>query len=330
VEQNGMKWLITGGCGFIGAALVRRLAASNDYSVRILDNLSVGKLDFLALPKAPRVLERANDTLPLPEGNTVDVVVGDIRDEDVSMRAAYGMDAIIHLAANTGVQPSIQNPRMDCAANVSGTLNLLEGARAAGVQRFVMASSGAPLGDAEPPFNEDTVARPISPYGASKLAGEAYCHAYTKSFGLETVPLRFSNVYGPGSGHKGSVVAAFMKRALARRPFVVNGDGKQTRDFIFLEDLLSALTAAATKPGIGGELFQIATGVETPVIELAKMLREELASAGWGGMEIEYGPDARRNYADVGKAGRVLGWSPQTALPQGLRQTVAWFTSVHR
>ncbi|HEX3809401.1 MAG TPA: NAD-dependent epimerase/dehydratase family protein [Rhizomicrobium sp.] len=324
-----MKWLVTGGCGFIGAALVRRLAAGNEHGIRIFDNLSVGKVEYLALPRAPRVLREPTAMLPLPDGGTVDVVVGDIRDAAATAKAAEGMDVIVHLAANTGVQPSIKNPRMDCEANVAGTLNILEAARAAGVKRFVMASSGAPLGDAEPPFDEETVARPISPYGASKLAGEAYCHAYAKSFGLETVPLRFSNVYGPGSDHKGSVVAAFMKRALARQSFVVNGDGQQTRDFIYLDDLLEALVAAATMPGVGGELFQIATGRETRVIDLAELLRSLLAEAGWNGIEIEYGAplvgDARRNFATVAKAQGRLGWKPTIMLPEGLRRTVDWF-----
>jgi UDP-glucose 4-epimerase len=173
------------------------------------------------------------------------------------------------------------------------------------------------------------VPRPISPYGASKLCGEAYCHAYFGAYRIPTVALRFSNVYGGGSGHKGSVVAAFLKRAIAGQSLLIYGDGRQTRDFIYLDDLLDAIVLAATVPNIGGEIFQVGTGVETSVIDLANRLAAKLKAAGWGTVDIEHRDplpgDAKRNFADVTKAKRLLGWVPKTSLSEGLDKTVTWF-----
>src|SRR5262249_16844775 len=154
--------------------------------------------------------------------------------------------------------------------NVVGTLNYLEACRRLGVRRFVFASSGAPIGDCEPPLHEEMPGHPVSPYGASKLAGEAYCSAYRHSFGIETVALRFGNCYGPLSSHKNSVVAKFIRQALAGQPWEIFGDGCQTRDFIYVQDVTDAIIRAATVEGIGGEVFQIATNSETTVLELAE------------------------------------------------------------
>jgi UDP-glucose 4-epimerase len=242
-----------------------------------------------------------------------------------------GADVVVHLAANTGVQPSIANPLRDCQTNVIGILNCLEAARHGGVRRFVFASSGAPIGLCEPPITETSAPRPASPYGASKLAGEAYCCAYTSSFGLPTVALRFSNVYGPYAWRKGSVVAKFIKTAMAGGELVVNGDGSQTRDFIFVDDLTDAIMVAATREGVDGELFQVSTGIETSISGLLELLRPKLLAIGVPAVRTRYGErisgDVLRNYADPSKARRMLGWSPRHALSDGLDRTVAWFKS---
>ena len=201
-----------------------------------------------------------------------ELVVGDIRDQRLAEEACRGIDVIVHLAANTGDIPSIENPMEDCTANVIGTVNYLEAARLAGSKRFVLASSGAPLGEQKPPIHENMVPRPISPYGASKLAGEAYCSAYHGSFALDSVVLRFGNVYGPHSNHKGSVVAKFIKHILADEPLPIYGDGNQTRDFIYVEDLVRAILLSLERPGIGGEVFRIATHREHTVGEVAETL----------------------------------------------------------
>ena len=161
-----------------------------------------------------------------------------------------------------------------------GTLNYLEACRHGGVHRFVFASSGAPIGECEPPIHEELPTHPVSPYGASKLAGEAYCSAYKRSFGIDTVALRFGNCYGPLSTHKGSIVAKFIREAMAGQAWEIYGDGLQTRDFIYVEDIAEAIFRGATAPDVGGEIFQVATNAETTVLELAETLRTVLEKNG--------------------------------------------------
>ena len=240
-----MRWLISGGCGFIGSRLVRSLLGEGGHDIRIVDDLSVGSVE--ALPRATNVTRIAPaDVSRPPDG--LELVVADIVDMEAMKTACTGVDTIVHLAANTGVGPSVEDPVTDCRTNVLGTLALLEGARAARSGRFVFASSGAPIGEVEPPIHEELAPHPVSPYGASKLAGEGYCSAYARCFGIDTVALRFGNVYGPGSGHKSSVVAKFISRALAGETLEIYGDGLQTRDFIYLDDLIEAVRAVMPQP----------------------------------------------------------------------------------
>lgn len=267
------NWLITGGCGFIGTSLVKRLAMEGGHCIRILDNLEAGTREALSRICAfdeidPTELPSAS-SVPVP--GRVELIVGDIRDADLCMRAARGTDGIIHLAANTGVAPSLRDPRLDLETNVMGTFNLLDAARGTDVKRFVFASSGAPVGECTPPVHEELAPRPISPYGAGKLCGEAYCSAYFGSFGLDTVALRFGNVYGPRSSHKGSVVAKFIRHILAGEDLPIYGDGRQTRDFIYVDDLVNAILLSLDRPAVGGEVFQIATHREHTVDEVAEV-----------------------------------------------------------
>jgi UDP-glucose 4-epimerase len=322
--EADVNWLVTGGCGFIGVALVRSLLNGGDHAVRIVDNLAVGTredlravCDFVETPPAG------------PMGAPVELVVGDILDEELALRAAEDADVIVHLAANTGVAPSVEDPRADCLANVIGTLNYLEAARKAGVRRFVFASSGATVGEVEPPIHEEIPPHPVSPYGASKLSGEAYCSAYFRTFGVETVALRFGNVYGPLSSHKNSVISKFIKRAVRGEVLEIYGDGTQTRDFIYVEDLTRAVRLAATMEGVGGEVFQIATNAETSVQEMVEQLLPVLASAGIKDVEVRQAAprlgDVTRNYSDTSKAARMLGWRAEVNLKEGLQRTVDWF-----
>lgn len=278
-------------------------------SVRVLDNLSTG---------------RKEDVAPLG----VDLVVGDIRDEAAVGRAMKGVEAVVHLAADTRVIDSIEDPRKNFEANALGTLNLLLAARNNDVKKFVMASTGgAILGEKEPPVHEEMVARPLSPYGASKLAGEGYCSAFHGSYGLQTVALRFSNVYGPYSYLKASVVAAFYKRLLQGQPLVIYGNGNQTRDFLFSGDLVKAVLLALDKSP-GGEVFQIASGRETSVNELVAAVRETVPG---NPFEVKYVPPRRgevlRNFCDISKAKERLGYAPRTGLTAGLKETWEWFRS---
>lgn len=324
------RWLITGGCGFIGRTLVKRLVSEAGVALRIVDNLSVGSREDLAeVSGTYRELDGSQLAGGAPWRDGVDLVVGDILDADLAVRAVAGADVIVHLAANTGVQPSVDDPRLDCVTNVIGTLNYLESARLGGARRFVFASSGAPIGECTPPIHEDMPPHPVSPYGASKLSGEGYCSAYFRTFGVETVALRFGNVYGPNSGHKSSVVAKFIRNAMRGERLEIYGDGRQTRDFIFVEDLLDAILSAATANDIGGEVFQIATASETTVGELVDKLIPILVAAGMERPEVFHAAprlgDVRRNYSDTSKARRLLGWTASTTLQEGLELTAEWF-----
>src|SRR5215213_10847396 len=240
-----VNWLVTGGCGFIGTALIRSLMEEGGHAVRVVDNFAVGTREDLAAA-SDFVDISTEEPGPISSGERVELVAGDITDEDLALRAAEGADVIVHFAANTGVMPSVEDPRADCMSNVLGTLNYLEAARQGGVGRFVFASSGGTvIGEAEPPIHEEMVAHPVAPYGASKLAGEGYCSAYFQTFGIETMALRFGNVYGPLSGHKNSVVARFIKRATGGEMLEIYGDGTQTRDFIYVDDLIRAVRLSA-------------------------------------------------------------------------------------
>lgn len=320
------NWLITGGCGFIGRTLVHELLRSGTPAgrIRVVDNLSVCTEDDLAMVVPSRKGQDWSES-----GDFCGLIVADIRDRAGMREAARGANAVVHLAACTGVQPSVENPHFDCETNVAGTLNCLEAARESGVQRFVFASSGAPLGLVEPPIHEGVVPRPISPYGASKLAGEGYCSAYYHCFGLETVALRFGNVYGPLSSRKNSIVAKFIRQALAGETLEIYGDGNATRDYVYSGDLARAVVLAAATSGIGGEVFQIATNRETTVRELTDALIGVLESNGVTGVRVIHGEarqgDMPRNYSDTRKARARLGWRAEVELKEGLQRTVEWF-----
>ena len=322
----GLNWLITGGCGFIGTSLINRLLKEEGHNIRIIDNLSTGTRDDLAEVCEFREISASNAS-GSPSG--IELITGDILDEQLANVIADGVDVIVHLAANTGVGPSVEDPRADCYANVIGTFNYLEAARLNKVDRFIFASSGAPAGEVEPPIHEELPPHPVSPYGASKLAGEGYCSAYYHSFGVKTVALRFGNVYGPGSVHKGSVVAKFIKRAIDGQPLEIFGSGNQTRDFIFIDDLINALYLAATNSDVGGETFQIASSRETTVGEMTEKLLAVLKEKGVCDVdvinaEIRVG-DVMRNFSDTSKAKKMLGWEVATDLENGLVKTVDYF-----
>lgn len=333
-DEGRTNWLITGGCGFIGANLVQRLLAEKDHRIRVLDDLSTGRRSYLEeLARDVSVRKEGEETTSFEElgQGQVELLLGDVREQKTVSDAARGTDVVVHLAASTGVPQSVEDPRRDCLTNVLGTLNCLEAARDAEVRRFVFASSAAPIGQCEPPIHEEMPARPASPYGASKLSGEGYCSAYYECFGLETTALRFGNVYGPYSSHKESVVAKFVRRGLSGQELHVHGDGEQTRDFIFTADLVDAIVRAAFEVEAAGELFQIATNVETTINQLAARVTEKLREAGVEPAgRTHTAPrqgDVRRNYADISKAEDLLGWRPRTKLAEGLAETITWFQS---
>ncbi len=220
----------------------------------------------------------------------------------------------------------------DMESNVIGTFNVLEAARLHRVKKFIFASSGAPIGEVDPPIHEELATHPVSPYGASKLADEGYCSAYFRTFGIETVALRFGNVYGPGSNHKNSVVAKFIRQAMQDETLEIYGNGNQTRDFIYIEDIIRAIQLAASTPDIGGEIFQIATNAETIVNKLVENLLPVLTQAGYPNIQVRHVAqrrgDVRRNFSDTSKACKRLGWNTEVELDEGLKRTVEWFTNL--
>lgn len=321
------RLLITGGCGFIGTSLIRNLLANNPTAhIRVVDSFITGKpadLMEVCIFQTLQVSELAQIT----RNAGVFLLEGDIRDADFLLHCTQNIDCIVHLAANTGVGPSVEDPRLDMMSNVLGTFNALEAARAQGVKKFIFASSGAPAGEVEPPIHEELPPHPVSPYGASKLAGEGYCSAYYRTFGIDTICLRFGNVYGPRSKNKSSVVAKFIRQALFGEPCVIYGDGTQTRDFLYIDDLVRAVMLAIEKP-VGGETFQIATGMERTVGEVANIIAEELGKRGVA-MKVRHDSprlgDVMRNYSDTRKAAQMLGWTTEVDFQDGSQRTVDWF-----
>jgi UDP-glucose 4-epimerase len=298
------RTLVTGGAGFIGANLVPMLRERGD-EVRVLDSLVNG------------------DGARLPAG--VELLEGDVRDPDAVARAVADADAVVHLAAAGSVVESIADPRANFDVNALGTLVVLQQAARADVERFTFASTGGALiGDAQPPVDEDSVPRPISPYGASKLAGEGYCHAFRGSYGLNTVALRFANVYGPHSDRKKGALTAFVKRALRGEPLEIFGDGAASRDFLYVEDLCRGILAAHERRDVSG-VVHLASERETPVSALAALV---LAATG-SDARVEHRDRRRgeveRNFARASLAAELLDWRAEVALEDGIERTVAWF-----
>ena len=322
------NWLVTGGCGFLGKNLIKFLLVEHsDVSIRVVDNFSVGSPDDLSFATSELQVVKSIDGLNWSE--KLQVFQADIMDKDLAIELTRHANVVVHLAANTGVGPSVEEPRMDCMTNVIGTFNYLDACRINKVKRFVFASSGAPIGECNPPIHEEMPCHPVSPYGASKLAGEAYCSAFYRSYGVETVALRFGNVYGPGSTHKSSVVAKFIRQALNGETLEIYGDGAQTRDFIYTEDLVDAVYKAASVGDIGGEIFQIATNKETTLSELTHLLVDVIEKHLSMDVKVVYVDkrvgDVMRNFSDTSKAKKRLEWEAVNALSKGITETLGWF-----
>ncbi len=299
---------MTGGAGFVGATLVRRLVASG-YRVRVIDNLSTGDAAHLADVDA-------------------ELVKGDIRDASAMDEALDGAGAIIHLAAAGSVIGSVQDPAMNFEVNALGTFRVLDAARRAGIDRVVLASTGGALiGDATPPVNEQSLPKPISPYGASKLAGEGYAHAFAKTYGIRTVAIRFGNVYGPWCARKRGVINVFFESIRNGVPMTIYGDGSASRDYVHVDDISTALQLGLEKDVPGGTVLHAASGVETAVKDLADLCRQ---AAGAPAHPIEYRPkragEVGRNFASYDLAHKLLGFEPSVAREVGIPRTWKWFT----
>lgn len=308
-----MDTLVTGGAGFIGSHLVRALIVRG-HRVRVLDNLSTGKMDNLS------GLE-----------GRFEMQVGDLRDPAAVQAAVQGVGLVFHQAAFVSVPQSMLEPDTCFDVNVRGTERLLEAARKAGVRRVVFASSAAVYGDSDDlPLSEHAVTRSLSPYAASKRIDEIYADLYTRAFGLEVVGLRYFNVFGPRQNPNSVYAAAvpiFIRRLLNGQPMTIYGDGLQTRDMVYVGDVVRANLLAAQAPGAPGQAFNVCTGIELTVRDLTNMLLELIP----GAPQTQYAPPRAGDiYKSVGNprlAESVLGFRAEVPLLEGLRETVAWMRS---
>ncbi len=298
--------LVTGGAGFIGSHLVPRLLELG-HSVTVLDNLSNGKLENLygVLDHPKFAFQR-----------------GDIRDKPIPNEIFDGIDSIIHLAALIDISASVADPIQNHEVNVNGVFNMLHGAIKHNVKKFVFASSTAVYGDAKTlPLQENSILHPISPYAASKVAGEAYCSAFASCFGLETIILRFFNIYGLRSENSpySGVITKFLQKIINGEVLTIDGDGEQTRDFIHVSDIVKAVILALEQEGLKGEVFNVCTGVPTSINQLADTLKTVTGK----NLNVKHGParlgDIRSNYGDPTKTAENLGFRAAVDLTKGLQ-----------
>lgn len=302
--------LITGGAGFIGSHLVRALLWRGD-RVRVLDNFSTGK----------------RENLTGVEGS-LEIFEGDLRDTDLLQDVAQGVDFVYHLAAFVSVPQSMVEPQLCYDVNVTGTLNLLEAARAAGVKQVVFASSAAVYGESqELPLREDTVSQTLSPYAAAKQASEVFAGMYTHAFNLPVVALRFFNVYGPRQSPDSdyaAVVPIFIQRMLDGQPVTIYGDGHQERDFVFVGEVVHAVLLAAEKHQAAGLVINVCSGETVSIMDLAKTLSVILSDVPAPQFAPPRAGDIYLSQGDPSRAEQVLGFRAQVGLAEGLAETVEW------
>jgi UDP-glucose 4-epimerase len=345
-SRDSEKILITGGCGFIGVNLINYLLKRDFKYIRILDNLITGNKKNLedVLQENGKIIPKEKDSKVVYnlknvskkniEDNTIiELITDDIRNFNVCLQATENINSVMHLAAHAGVMPSIKDPFFDFEVNVKGTLNLLYAAVENRVDKFIFASSNAPLGNQTPPMDENKIPKPLSPYGSSKLACEGYCSAFYNSYGLKTVMLRFSNVYGPYCLHKNSVIAKFIKDGLIKKTLTVYGSGQQTRDFIHVDDICQAIFLCLNSPRlrhrhsdtIWGEIFLLGTRRETTINELADYIKILIKN----NIQIIYEPERKgeikKNYSEIKKAKAMLGFKPEVTLEEGIKNVYEWF-----
>jgi len=320
------RYLVTGGAGFIGAHVVRALLARN-HRVRVLDNFSTGH--------SANLVYALGRELPVPRpgasvvADGLEVIHGDIRDAEMCRRATDGVGIVLHQAAMRSVPRSVDDPLGSNESNVTGTLNLLIAAAAAGVKRVVNASSSSIYGD-DPslPKREDQLAAPVSPYAASKLAAEHYCRVFSRTYGLSTVSLRYFNVFGPlqdPQSQYAAVIPLFISWTLTGHPLEIHGDGLQSRDFTYVDNVVAANLLAADGPDLKGEALNVACGERLTLLEVAEAIERIVGRRG----ERRHTPprrgDVRHTLADISRARALLGYAPAVPFAEGIAHTVAFF-----
>lgn len=304
-------YLVTGGAGFIGSNLVHALLARGE-RVRVLDDFSTGRQVNL------------KDAF-----SQIELVEGDLADPDVCHHAVQGADYVLHQGAVPSVSRSVQDPLRSHHANATATLNMLVAARDAGVKRFVYASSSSVYGDSPTlPKQEDMTPRPKSPYAVAKLAAESYCRIFYDLYGLETVSLRYFNVFGPRqdpTSAYSAVIPLFIKAMLAGESPTVHGDGTQSRDFTFIANNVQANLLATQAPDVGGQVFNIACGQRYSLLDLIERLNQALGTS----IEPTFGPqragDVKHSLADIARAQDLLGYNVDVDFEEGLARTIDWY-----
>lgn len=307
------SYLVTGGAGFIGSNIVCQLLERGE-KVRIVDNFSTG--------------DRRNIGEVLGE---IELMEADVRDLDTMRRAVEGIDFVLHHAAVSSVASSLADPIASNEVSVTGTLNLLVAARDAEVSRFIYAASASAYGDAPVlPKREDMTPRPLSPYAVSKLTGEHYCKVFSDVYALETVSLRYFNVFGPRqcpSSEYSAVIPKFIAAMLKGQPVTIYGDGEQSRDFTYVENVVNANLLACRAPHAAGEVINIGCGAEVSLNELILAMEKHLGIKAHREHTRPRPGDVKRSRADIARARSLLGYEPTVAFDEGLRETLKWFTN---
>ena len=310
-----MKALVTGGAGFIGSHIVEKLL-STGWKVAVLDDFSSGRMENLSAVSGHKNLN---------------VFKGSILDTKAVTTAIAEADVCFHLAAIVSNIKSLEHPRMVSDVNVGGTINLLDSARKANVDRMVFASSCGVYGDAEVlPVDEKTPFAPRTPYAASKAAAEQFCMAFHRTYGLGVVCLRYTNVYGPrrSVGPYSGVMVQFAERLMSNQPPLVYGDGAQTRDFIYSTDVAEASVLAAKSPKANGTVLNVGTGVGTSIINLARLMANVIGKTQLGVKKVDPRPgEIRFSWADTTLARRILGFDYRVRLPEGIRNFLKWYAT---
>ncbi len=304
-------YLVTGGCGFVGSHLVEALVEKGD-RVRVFDNCSTGKTENVAHLK-----------------NQIELIDGDLRELDAVQQAVANVDYVFHQGARPSVARSVADPILSNNVNINGTLNLLVAARDAGVKRVVYAASSSAYGNTPTlPRSETLSPQPASPYAITKYVGECYCRVFTQVFGLETVALRYFNIFGPRqnpTSQYSAVIPKFIHTYLHGNSPTIEGDGEQSRDFTYIANAVHANLLACHAEGIAGEMFNIGCGQQTSINTLAGLIGEMMETDAKPVYTASRPGDVRHSCADIGKAQQLLGYEPKVELKAGLRRTIDWF-----
>ena len=306
------RYLVTGGAGFIGSNIAHRLVEQGHY-VRIIDNFSTGKRENIA-----------------DIADKIDLIEGDIRYLNTVTKAMDGIDYVIHQAALPSVPRSVETPIESNDVNINGTLNILYAAKEAGVKRLVYAASSSAYGDTPTlPKVETMKPNPLSPYAVNKLTAEMYCSVFTRVYGLETVALRYFNIFGPRqdpNSYYSAVIPKFIKALLLDQPPIIFGDGEQSRDFTYIENVINANLLACKAPAeAAGHVVNIACGERITLNQLVQELNELLGKDIHPTHGAPRAGDIKHSLADISLAGKLIGYKPEVKIPEGLKRTVEWF-----